>query len=269
MIKVTDVDLTGVDLFDTGDLMMVFAGGVLIGAGVATAVFLLRLHDIRTQRADAAADRAKAAEILATYTKRRDADWVPAARADTQQIPKLYTTQPPQLPPAVDRDWTTGELEKVVDHPDPDDATDPWGGPATTPPTTDEVAARLAEQLFPTRPGCGDTDCRGCRQCGWDLPDLVDPDDQPPVTAADLAPIGPDHMPAVTWRGWTLVAIVSVPVVTLLILAAIAALVWLAWDWYTTRRRTRKQARILAGLLALAAAEQRPAPGRHRAKASA
>lgn len=67
--------------------------------------------------------------------------------------------------------------------------------------------------------------------------------DEPPVTADDLAPIGPDRVPQVPRWVLAALAIASPLLLAVLVLLAIAALVWLGADrtaeWWADRRRRR------------------------------
>lgn len=66
--------------------------------------------------------------------------------------------------------------------------------------------------------------------------------DLEPVTADDLAPIGPDRMPAMTWRTWTAVALAAIPTLLVLTLLAVAALLWLGGDALAERQAARRAA---------------------------
>jgi hypothetical protein len=94
--------------------------------------------------------------------------------------------------------------------------------------------------------------------------ELVD-DDEPPITADDLAPIGPDRLPQVPVWACALLAAALAALTPLLALAAVVALVWWGWDSAVQRRELAPVGPVVMEL-------EHPAPAdaynaRHRAPA--
>lgn len=81
--------------------------------------------------------------------------------------------------------------------------------------------------------------------CCGSCPDRIHDTNLVPVTADDLAPIGPDQMPAMTWRRRAQLAAAALPVLVALVLLAVASLVWLGWDRLAEHRAARRAQRAI------------------------